>query len=98
MVIRQFQSIVFLRAFDVELLYIAQELGMPIKEVPVNWQEIDGLSHKTCLCIVSLSLCSIPHQAPSWSHSGVGYKWAGISSSLDYGTSLVYGHCTLLPR
>ena len=30
------------RAFDVELLYIAQQLGMPIKEVPVNWQEIDG--------------------------------------------------------
>ena len=32
-----------LRAFDVELLYIAQHLGMPIKEVPVNWQEIDGM-------------------------------------------------------
>lgn len=32
------------RAFDVEMLYIAQQLGMPIKEVPVNWQEIDGMS------------------------------------------------------
>lgn len=29
-------------AFDVELLYIAQQLGMPIKEVAVNWQEIEG--------------------------------------------------------
>ena len=36
--------VLILRAFDVELLYIAQELGMPIKEVPVNWQEIDGPS------------------------------------------------------
>ena len=32
------------RAFDVEMLYIGQQLGMPIKEVPVNWQEIDGRS------------------------------------------------------
>lgn len=29
-------------AFDVELLYIAQQLGMPIQEVAVNWQEIEG--------------------------------------------------------
>jgi len=29
-------------AFDVELLYIAQCLGVPVAEVPVNWQEIDG--------------------------------------------------------
>lgn len=29
-------------AFDVELLYIAQQLDMPIGEVAVNWQEIDG--------------------------------------------------------
>ena len=33
---------VFYRAFDVELLYIAQTLGIPISEVAVNWQEIDG--------------------------------------------------------
>jgi hypothetical protein len=32
----------FFRAFDVELLYIAQQLGMPIQEVAVNWQEIEG--------------------------------------------------------
>jgi len=29
-------------AFDVELLYIAQCLGIPIAEKAVNWQEIDG--------------------------------------------------------
>eukprot|EP00042_Codosiga_hollandica_P040977 m.359733 g.359733 ORF g.359733 m.359733 type:complete len:326 (-) comp56003_c0_seq2:110-1087(-) len=29
-------------AFDVELLFIAQSLGIPISEVSVNWQEIDG--------------------------------------------------------
>lgn len=29
-------------AFDVELLYIAQALGVPIAEKAVNWQEIDG--------------------------------------------------------
>eukprot|EP00049_Salpingoeca_infusionum_P000922 m.43679 g.43679 ORF g.43679 m.43679 type:complete len:322 (+) comp10787_c0_seq4:291-1256(+) len=29
-------------AFDVELLYLAQTYKMPIDEVSVNWQEIDG--------------------------------------------------------
>ncbi|KAM6383664.1 dolichyl-phosphate beta-glucosyltransferase isoform 3-T5 [Alca torda] len=29
-------------AFDVELLYIAQRLGIPIAEVAVNWTEIEG--------------------------------------------------------
>ncbi|XP_019850850.1 PREDICTED: dolichyl-phosphate beta-glucosyltransferase-like isoform X2 [Amphimedon queenslandica] len=29
-------------AFDVEMLYIAQCLNIPIKEVAVNWQEIEG--------------------------------------------------------
>eukprot|EP01133_Synstelium_polycarpum_P005259 gene5259-6088_t len=29
-------------AFDVELLYIAQQLEIPIAEVAVNWQEVDG--------------------------------------------------------
>lgn len=30
------------RAFDVEMLYLAQSLGMPIKEVAVEWNEIEG--------------------------------------------------------
>ncbi|CAH4036106.1 dolichyl-phosphate beta-glucosyltransferase [Pieris brassicae] len=29
-------------AFDVELLYIAQKLNIPIVEIPVRWTEIDG--------------------------------------------------------
>lgn len=33
---------VLFRAFDVELLYIAQLLKIPIAEVAVNWTEIDG--------------------------------------------------------
>lgn len=32
----------FFRAFDVELLYIAQRLKIPIAEVAVNWTEIEG--------------------------------------------------------
>ena len=38
-----YRSFCLFRAFDVELLYIAQRLGIPIAEVPVNWQEIDGI-------------------------------------------------------
>lgn len=29
-------------AFDVELLYLAEKMKIPIKEVAVNWQEIEG--------------------------------------------------------
>ncbi|XP_054000478.1 dolichyl-phosphate beta-glucosyltransferase [Hylaeus anthracinus] len=29
-------------AFDVEMLYIAQSLNIPITEIPVNWTEIEG--------------------------------------------------------
>ena len=28
--------------FDVELLYIAKALNIPIAEVPINWEEVDG--------------------------------------------------------
>lgn len=30
------------RAFDVELLYIAEKLNIPVVEVDVNWEEIPG--------------------------------------------------------
>lgn len=30
------------RAFDVEVLFIAQYLGIPVAEVSVNWEEVDG--------------------------------------------------------
>lgn len=29
-------------SFDVELLFLSSMKGIPIKEVPVSWQEIDG--------------------------------------------------------
>jgi len=29
-------------AFDVELLFLAQQIGIPVVEIPVNWQEIAG--------------------------------------------------------
>lgn len=32
----------FRRAFDVELLYIAQKLKITLAEVAVNWTEIEG--------------------------------------------------------
>ena len=34
-------AITFL-VFDVELLFLAARFGIPMVEVPVNWQEIDG--------------------------------------------------------
>ena len=33
----------FCRAFDVELLFIAQRMGIQVQEVAVNWTEIEGL-------------------------------------------------------
>ncbi|KAG9491957.1 hypothetical protein GDO78_000456 [Eleutherodactylus coqui] len=38
----QLQSLCFNGAFDVELLYIAQCLKIPIAEIAVNWTEIEG--------------------------------------------------------
>lgn len=29
-------------AFDVELLYLAEQLNIPVAEIPVNWKEIEG--------------------------------------------------------
>jgi dolichyl-phosphate beta-glucosyltransferase len=29
-------------AFDVELLYLATHQGVPLVEVPVQWEEVDG--------------------------------------------------------
>lgn len=48
-----FPTLVFYlnRAFDVELLYIAQRLNIPITEVAVNWQEIDGMKSLMSLCV-----------------------------------------------
>jgi hypothetical protein len=32
----------FFRAFDVDLLYLAQTFNIPIGEVAISWQEIEG--------------------------------------------------------
>jgi hypothetical protein len=37
------------RAFDVELLYIAEALRIPIDEVAVYWTEIEGNARETIL-------------------------------------------------
>lgn len=37
------------RAFDVELLYIAEKLHIPVTEVCVNWTEIEGKMNKVDL-------------------------------------------------
>ena len=38
--------VVFFRAFDIELLYIAETFDIEIHEVAVNWQEIDGKDNR----------------------------------------------------
>lgn len=40
--------------FDVELLFIANQLKIPITEIPINWQEIDG--SKVDIASASLSM------------------------------------------
>ncbi len=47
------------RAFDVELLYIAQCFKIPIAEVAVNWTEIEGgFSWNMWTCITVPLICS----------------------------------------
>ena len=41
-----------------EMLYIAQYLGIPIREVSVNWQEIEGTLVYLQMISIAL-LCSI---------------------------------------
>ena len=43
-------------AFDVELLYIAQCLGVPIIEVPVRWTEIPGSKVRVVRAVVNMAL------------------------------------------
>ena len=37
-------AVIMCRAFDVELLYIAQQMKMKMTEVSVNWKEIEGMT------------------------------------------------------
>ena len=46
-------------AFDVELIYVAEQLGIPIVEVGVNWHEVAGsklIVHKFDIITTSLSM------------------------------------------
>ncbi|XP_053600348.1 dolichyl-phosphate beta-glucosyltransferase [Plodia interpunctella] len=43
-------------AFDVELLYIAQKLNIPIAEIPVRWTEIEGSKVTPVLSWVQMGL------------------------------------------
>ncbi|VVC89820.1 unnamed protein product [Leptidea sinapis] len=43
-------------AFDVELLYIAQRLNIPIVEIPVRWTEIDGSKVTPVLSWIQMGL------------------------------------------
>ena len=51
-------TLILYRAFDVELLYIAQQLSMPVAEVGVNWKEIEGL--RVIVSMVARLLISLP--------------------------------------
>lgn len=42
--------------FDVELIYLAEKLAIPIQEVPVNWVEIQG--SKLCLATDSVKMAT----------------------------------------
>lgn len=69
------------RAFDVEMLYIAQYLKIPISEEAVNWQEIDGISFNNDTIIV-LMLVVLP---PT-----LGSKMVPILSWLEMGRDLLF--------
>lgn len=49
----------YLRAFDVEMLYIAQQEKIPIAEVAVNWQEIEGIFHLNPIIIIIFILLNV---------------------------------------
>ena len=58
------------RAFDVELLYIARYFNIPIAEVAVNWEEIEG---NFCLQSMQLFLLFLGSKlTPLWSGLQMG--------------------------
>lgn len=57
--------------FDVELIYLARELKIPIVEVPVDWTEIPGSKIKAT---------SIVHMAWELLAILIGYKWSNLWS------------------
>ena len=63
-----------------ELLYIAEQLKIPIKEVAITWHEVDGVLKlvQTYQCISMLV-----EQVPRSFRYSVGFKWAVTSCSSD---------------
>jgi len=47
------------RAFDIDLLYVAQHFKVPLAEVAVNWREIPGdecsIYKLICLCLLHIT-------------------------------------------
>ena len=78
------------RAFDVELLYIAQQLGMPIREVAVNWQEIEGVVVSGACGVVVTSSLHTP-QALRWFQCSAGWKWGETYCSSGRAIRSEYG-------
>ncbi|GBF93095.1 dolichyl-phosphate beta-glucosyltransferase [Raphidocelis subcapitata] len=55
--------------FDVELVYVAQRLGVPISEVQVNWTEMAGSK---------IRLSSVVHMAFELATLKLCYQWLGL--------------------
>lgn len=64
------------RAFDVELLYITEQLKIPIKEVAITWHEVDG-TLELVHTVYFTNQCTIEQVRRSF-RSSVGSKWAVI--------------------
>ena len=48
--------------FDVELIYLAKELHIPIAEVPVQWREVPGEPYCLLLLHSQCMLCQFVEQ------------------------------------
>ena len=51
------------RAFDVDLLHIAEHFSIPVSEIAVNWHEIPGihLHIVNCSCLAKVPLWVLTH-------------------------------------
>lgn len=77
------------RAFDVEMLYIARYFSIPIAEVAVNWQEIEGrsLNMNDNVIVSPISSPPSPFLSLSLSLPPSGSKltplWSGLQMARD---------------
>ena len=96
------------RAFDVDLLHIAEHFSVPVSEVAVNWHEIPGVYIHYCLwCILSLTCSSCKSErfkenalsCTNWACGcykgcGMAMTWLGRRSCDQELASLTYGSST----